>query len=240
MSINAINSVNAQRSSYADSVQNHSNVNFGRKPFEGETKSHKKAYIALGVTAGLAVLAFAFRKKISNLSIFKKLGKDVKNTNVKVKEKVKNEVITEVKTEVNKAKDVVKDAAETVKDKAAETVEKTKAAAKPAFKKAVMIFESDKITAQEKEILKGFFEKGKNKDGVYQILRNHGMTKEQEVLVRDTVPYLKRRFAERGLKTKPFTERFFLSSSFKAETPEKVVEYLVNDMIKIREAYPVK
>ncbi|MBS4759987.1 MAG: hypothetical protein KHX03_04735 [Clostridium sp.] len=183
-------------------------VSFGTKHNSEEKKSHKGILITAGVVVGAAALAFAFKKQIAK-------NKFVQDSVKKLNETM--EPITKKGTEMF--------------DKMSEKTTGMINKAKNALKK------SPQFSKKETELLHKYKKTGANQQGVFDILKKHGMNDSEEKYVKETLTLLKEKFAKKKEATKPVSTRLFINLALKKETPEKIIDTLLNNSKNLRKKW---
>ena len=215
-----ISAINFQNNSIKhNSTQNKAEISFAQRNETAEKKNHKKLYITAGALVGLAALAFAFRKKISNIPFVKKSVVNVENVFESLTKKSKK-VFKKSKKAVTKTFDNI-----------SEKISKFSSKAKNVLKK------TSKFSKEENKIIKKYIKTGANQQGVFDTLKKHGMTNTEEKYVKETITFLKERFARNNSATKPISMRFFMNSSLKKGNPQEVISSLIENSKNLRKKW---
>lgn len=183
-------------------------VNFGTKPNSEEKKSHKGIIITAGILVGAAALAFAFKKQIA-----------------------KNKFVQDSVKKLNKTMEPVTKKGNEIFDKVSEKTTGIINKAKNALKK------SPQFSKTETELLNKYKKTGANQQGVFEILKKHGMNDSEEKYVKETLTLLKDKFANRKSAAKPLSMRSFINIALKKETPEKIIDTLLNNSKNLRQKW---
>lgn len=236
---------------------------FGKKEHDNEHKNHKAAYIAgsVGLVAALAVAAYLFRGKIAEMPFFKKamtMGENALNKTKEMSETVLNKTKEFGEDALKKTKEFGDDALKKTKEVKDNVVDATKefgqkikeksediaGKGRKVFKRVrTRVFNNPvakpTFTADEQTLLTRFKRTGANQQGVFDILKAHGLKESEEKYIKETLPLLKAEMAKRGGKTKPVSMRTLINEALKKETTEEIITDLLETSKNLRKKWNV-